>query len=51
MLNCTVLQGDGVKECRTDSGTFETFQQIFTVIPDVVYGEFLVPFLEAVPLA
>lgn len=34
-----------------DSRTFKTFQQIFTVIPDVVYGEFLMHFLETEPLA
>lgn len=42
MLHCTVLQQHGVKKCGTDSGTFKTFQQIFTVIPDVVYGKFRV---------
>lgn len=33
------------------SRTLKTFHQTFTVIPDVVYGEFLMPFLETEPLA
>lgn len=34
-----------------DSRTLQTFHQILPVIPDVVYGEFLIPFLETEPLA
>jgi len=49
--SCMVLWGDGVKECGMDSETFKTSQLIFTDIPDVVYGKFIVPLFEAVPLA
>lgn len=46
-----VLRGDGGKECGMDSETFKTSQQIFTHLPDVVCGKFIVLLFEAVLLA
>lgn len=45
-----VLRGDGVREWGMDSETFKTSQQIFTDIPDVVCGKFIVLLFEAVLL-